>query len=67
MNGLHTIISSLIKIMFMNFMLMHKQRRFVLILAAIGIIAVFLPWVKVGGKWLLKNITDIGAPKMKAG
>lgn len=33
----------------MNFMLMHKQRRFVLILAAIGIIAIFLPWVKVGG------------------
>lgn len=33
----------------MNFMLMHKQRRFVLILAAVGIIAVFLPWVKVGG------------------
>ena len=33
----------------MNFMLMHKQRRFVLILAAIGIIAVFLPWVRVGG------------------
>jgi hypothetical protein len=35
--------------MFMNFMLMHKQRRFVLVLAAIGVIAVFLPWVKVGG------------------
>lgn len=24
-------------------------------------------WVKVGSKWMLKNITDIGAPKMKAG
>lgn len=24
-------------------------------------------WVKVGGKWMLKNITDVGAPKMKAG
>jgi len=33
----------------MNFLLMHKQRRFVLILAAIGLIAVFLPWVTVGG------------------
>ncbi|THU36026.1 hypothetical protein FAM09_21810 [Niastella caeni] len=33
----------------MNFLLMHKQRRFILILAAIGIIAVFLPWVTVGG------------------
>lgn len=24
-------------------------------------------WVKVGGKWKLKNITDVGTPKMKAG
>lgn len=24
-------------------------------------------WVMVGGKWMLKNITDVGAPKMKAG
>lgn len=22
-------------------------------------------WVKTGGKWLLKNITDVGTPKMK--
>ena len=33
----------------MNFQLMHKQRRFVLIVAAVGVIAVFLPWVTVGG------------------
>lgn len=32
----------------MNFQLMHRQRRFVLIVAAIGLISVFLPWVTVG-------------------
>jgi len=34
--------------MFMNFQLMHRQRRFVLIVAAIGVISVFLPWVTIG-------------------
>jgi len=31
----------------MNFQTMNKQRKFILIAAAIGIIAMFLPWVKI--------------------
>lgn len=33
----------------MNLQLMHKQRLFVMIIAVIGVISVFLPWVTVGG------------------
>ena len=31
----------------MNFQLMSKQRKFILIAAAVGVIAMFLPWIKV--------------------
>ncbi len=31
----------------MNFQTMNKQRKFILIAAAVGIIAMFLPWVKI--------------------
>ncbi|MBO9203752.1 MULTISPECIES: SHOCT domain-containing protein [Niastella] len=33
----------------MSILFMHKQRRFILLLSAIGIISVFLPWVTIGG------------------
>ena len=32
----------------MNFQTMSKQRKFILIAAAVGIIAVFLPWISIG-------------------
>jgi hypothetical protein len=32
----------------MNFQTMNKQRKFILILAAVGIIGMFLPWVSLG-------------------
>ncbi|HMK05397.1 MAG TPA: hypothetical protein VK489_14445 [Ferruginibacter sp.] len=31
----------------MNFQTMNKQRKFILIAAAVGIIAMFLPWIKI--------------------
>src|SRR4051812_49008596 len=36
------------KLCFMNFQTMSKQRKYILIAAAVGIIAVFLPWVTIG-------------------
>lgn len=33
----------------MNFQTMNKQRKFILVAAAVGVISMFLPWVSVGG------------------
>jgi hypothetical protein len=42
----------------MNFQAMHKQRKFILILAAIGAISVFLPWFTVSAEGLGVRISE---------
>ena len=39
-------------LLFMNFQTLNKQRKMILIAAAIGLIAVFLPWIKMSASIL---------------
>ena len=42
----------------MNFQSLHKQRKFILILAAIGAISVFLPWFTISAEGLGVRVSD---------
>lgn len=42
----------------MNFQTLHRQRKFILVLAAIGVISVFLPWFTVSAEGLGVRISD---------
>jgi Na+/pantothenate symporter len=42
----------------MNFQTLHKQRKFILVLAAIGAISVFLPWFTVSAEGLGVRISE---------
>ena len=42
----------------MNFQALHKQRKYILVLAAIGAISVFLPWFTISAEGLGVRISD---------
>ena len=44
------------KLCFMNFQTMSKQRKYILIAAAVGLISVFLPWITVGAFGMSNNV-----------
>lgn len=46
----------------MNFQLLHKQKKFIVIASIIGLIAVFMPWLKVNMFMINKTVSGFSGP-----